>query len=155
MDGVDSARLVEWIERVAAFCTDHYGLPPITGRIMAWLMVCDPPEQSAAQISAAIGASRASLTTNIRLLTSGEIVRRSTRPGERTSYYRLDAEAWRAVTLRRIATFASFSEITQEGIKLVGPGTERAHRLEVTKEFYDWMSEVFADPPPPPPGRRP
>src|ERR1700744_466842 len=75
----------EWVERVASAFAQHFGLPPITGRILGWLLICDPPEQSAGDIADAIGASRASLTTSMRLLTAGELVRRSHRPGERTT----------------------------------------------------------------------
>ncbi len=39
-----------WVERVAAAFAQHFGLPPITGRILGWLLICDPPEQSAAEI---------------------------------------------------------------------------------------------------------
>src|ERR1700689_390162 len=84
----------DWVERVAAAFAEHFGLPPITGRILGWLLICDPPEQSAGEIADAIGASRASLTTSMRLLTSGDLVRRSHRPGERTTWYRIDDDAW-------------------------------------------------------------
>jgi DNA-binding transcriptional regulator GbsR (MarR family) len=63
------------------FFAEHYGLPPIAGRILGWLMICETPEQSAGEIAAAIGASRASLTTNMRFLTASGFVRRLTRPG--------------------------------------------------------------------------
>ena len=56
----DRGRLIEWVEQVAMFCADEYGVPPIAGRILGWLMICDPPEQSAGEIAEAIGASRAS-----------------------------------------------------------------------------------------------
>lgn len=62
-------KFLDWIERVSMFCTEVYGVPPIAGRILGWLMICDPPEQSAGQIAEAIGASRASLVTNMRMLT--------------------------------------------------------------------------------------
>jgi hypothetical protein len=54
-----------WVERVATFCVEEWGLPPITGRVLGWLMICDPPEQSAGGIADAIQTSRASLTSNI------------------------------------------------------------------------------------------
>ena len=57
----DRDALRHWVERVASFFHDRYGLPPITGRILGWLMICEPPEQSAADIAHGIGASRASL----------------------------------------------------------------------------------------------
>ncbi|WP_454856348.1 GbsR/MarR family transcriptional regulator [Promicromonospora soli] len=61
--------VLEWVERVSMYLARD-GVPPIAGRVLGWLMVCDPPEQSAAQISDATGASRASLTSNLRLLTA-------------------------------------------------------------------------------------
>ena len=42
----------------------------------------------------AIGASRASLTTNMRLLIASGLVRRLTRSGGRTAYYRIDDDMW-------------------------------------------------------------
>src|SRR3954471_14363974 len=101
------AQLLQWTERVATFFAEHYGLPPITGRILGWMMICDPPEQSAGEIAAAIGASRASLTTNMRFLTGSGLVRRVTRPGGRTSYYRMDEGMWDAVVRRRVASMLS------------------------------------------------
>ena len=54
MDDVDGSA---WIEQVAEFFARQEGLPPITGRILGWLMICEPPEQSAAEIAAAGSAS--------------------------------------------------------------------------------------------------
>jgi hypothetical protein len=55
--------LLGWVERIAAYVAAQDGVPLIAGRILGWLMICDPPEQSAAERAEAIGASRASLTT--------------------------------------------------------------------------------------------
>ena len=85
------------------------GLPPITGRIFGWLMVCDPPEQSGAEIAEAIGASRASITTNTRVLTAAGLVRKLTRPSERTAYYEIDDDAWERVVRRRNAVLPRWS----------------------------------------------
>jgi DNA-binding transcriptional regulator GbsR (MarR family) len=137
--------LLAWAERVATFFAEHYGLPPITGRILGWLMICDPAEQSAGEIAAAIGASRASLTTNMRLLIGSGLVRRLTRPGGRATYYRIDDGMWDAVIRRRIASMMSFSRITLEGMELVGPDTARAARLRAAHDFFDWMAKLLAE----------
>jgi DNA-binding MarR family transcriptional regulator len=131
-----------WVERVAGFLAHEYGLPPITGRILGWLMVCDPPEQSGAEIGAAIGASRASISTSMRLLMGSGLILRSTRPASRTTYYRLDDDAWERVTRHRLATIASFREILREGMELVGPRTARASRLRAAYDVYDWFSRL-------------
>ena len=44
---IDDAYIADWMERVANFFVDENGLPPITGRALAWLLICDPAEQSA------------------------------------------------------------------------------------------------------------
>jgi DNA-binding transcriptional regulator GbsR (MarR family) len=142
-------RVLEWIEQVAMFCAAEYGVPPIAGRILGWLMICDPPEQSAGQIAAAIGASRASLATNMRVLTDAKFVRRRTRPGERTNYYRVDDDAWETVVRQRMASLAAFRDIAADGMELAGAGSTRAQRLHVAHDVYDWMTKLFAEAPRP------
>lgn len=140
----DQAQIQNWVERVAAAFAQHFGLPPITGRVLGWLLICDPPEQSAGEIAEAIGASRASLTTSMRLLTVGNLVRRRHRPGERTTYYRIDDDAWEKVILQRITAMASLREITRDAMTLIGSDTERAGRVRAAHAFFGWLSEMFA-----------
>jgi DNA-binding MarR family transcriptional regulator len=141
----ERGRILEWVERVAMFCAAEYGVPPIAGRILGWLMICEAPEQSADQIAAAIGASRASLATNMRVLTDAKFVRRRTRPGERSHYYRVDDDAWETVVRARVASLVAFRDIAADGMELAGFGTPRAKRLRVAHDVYDWMAKLFAE----------
>ncbi len=145
----DRAHLLGWVERVATFFAEHYGLPPITGRILGWLMVAEPAEQSAGEIADAIGASRASLTSNMRLLTASGMVRRLTRPGGRTAFYRIDDDMWQVVVRRRLAAMMSFSRITEDGMALVGAETPRAGRLRAAHRFFDWAADLLSNAPGP------
>ncbi|MEV0235062.1 transcriptional regulator [Nonomuraea sp. NPDC050786] len=139
--------LLEWVERVAMYLARD-GVPPIAGRVLGWLMVCDPPEQSAGQISAAISASRASLTSNLRLLTSMGFLTWRTRPGERTVYYRMAEDAWAVVVRRQIDSITSFLDITRDGVELVGLDDERASRIRQAHATFEWMAKVFDNAPP-------
>ncbi|WP_040700171.1 GbsR/MarR family transcriptional regulator [Nocardia vinacea] len=143
----DHERVLQWVERVAMFCTNEYGLPPIAGRILGWLMICEPAEQSAEEISSAIGASRASLTTNMRMLTDAGFVRRRTKPGERTNFFRIDDDAWETVVRRRVASLAAFRDVTAAGMELAGTGRPRARRLQVAHDVYDWMAKRLTEEP--------
>lgn len=143
----DQEPLLEWVERVAMYLARD-GVPPIAGRVLGWLMVCDPPEQSAGQISEAIGASRASLTSNLRLLTGMGFLTWRTRPGERTVYYRMATDAWQVVVRKQIAGISSFLDITREGLDLVGPGDEQRARIRQAHAAFAWMAEVFDNAPP-------
>ena len=125
----DRERTRGWVERVATFCGDVWGLAPITGRILGWLLICSPAEQSAGQIADAIGASRASMTSNMRLLTSIGLVRRHTKLGERTAYYRIEDDAFEKVVRQRLASFAAFGTIAEAGLELGGTDEERTRRI--------------------------
>ncbi len=143
-DTSNQEAIQNWVERVAAAFAQHFGLPPITGRILGWLLICDPPEQSAGEIAHAIGASRASLTTSMRLLTVGELVRRRHRPGERTTWFQIDDDAWEKVIRQRIGAMASLREITEDAMTLIGADSARASRVRAAHDFFGWLSEAFA-----------
>lgn len=147
-DGPDRDELLRWVERVATYLAGD-GIPPIAGRILGWLMVCDPPEQSAGEIAAAIGASRASLTTNLRVLLMTGMVSRHSRPGQRTTYYRVDDDTWEKVVRRQIAGLVAFGEITRDGLELLGPDSAAASRVRDAQEVFEWLTEVFANAPTP------
>lgn len=142
--------ILAWVDRVGGFFEVNYGMPPITGRIVGWLLICDPAEQSAGEIAAAIKASRASLTTNMRALITNGLVRRLRRAGERTAHYRIDDDAWETVIRHRVASLAAIDRLTEEGMRLVGPGSARAARLRATHEVFAWFEALLADAPGPP-----
>jgi DNA-binding MarR family transcriptional regulator len=140
----EADQLLSWVERVANFWAEQYGLPPITGRVLGWLMVCEPAEQSAGEIADAIGASRASLTTNMRLLVVGGLVRRRTRPGKRTTYYSVEEDTWRRAVEHKLASLAAFRDIAADGLDLVGADSERAGRIRAAHDTFDWLGKLFA-----------
>jgi hypothetical protein len=144
------AEVLEWVERIAKYCADQDGLPLIAGRILGWLTVCVPAEQSAAQIAEAIGASRASLTTNLRLLTSVGFLGQVTRPGERTVYYRVDDAAWARVVQRQVQSLSALGGILRDGLELVDG--KHGTRMRTAHAVFSWLDDVFAAAPPLPSG---
>ncbi|MEU4245452.1 hypothetical protein [Actinoplanes sp. NPDC026619] len=143
-----SADVLEWVERLAKYCSDQDRVPLIAGRVLGWLMICDPPEQSAQQIATAIGASRASLSTNLRLLSSVGFVHVLTKPASRTVYYRVDDDAWEKVVQRQIASLASLGKILRDGTPLAGPSPDRGARIAAANDVFRWMRQIFDDAPP-------
>ncbi|GAA3089771.1 GbsR/MarR family transcriptional regulator [Streptosporangium carneum] len=136
--------LLLWVEKVAAFCVEEWALPPITGRILGWLMICEPPAQSAGDIADAIQASRASLTSNMRFLTSIGLVRKVRRPGDRVVYYRIEDDAWRKVIQRKFASLSVFGDIADEGVALTGGEGPRTERIRAAHDSLAWLQDVFA-----------
>lgn len=151
MGGPAPDEVLEWVERIARYCAEQDGLPLIAGRILGWLTVCTPAEQSAGQIAEAIGASRASLTTNLRLLSSVGFLSQVTRPGQRTVFYRVDDDGWARVVQRQVASLTSLGAILRDGLDLVGDppeNSEKAARMRAAHAVFAWLERVFADAPP-------
>ncbi|WP_327714215.1 transcriptional regulator [Streptomyces sp. NBC_00490] len=136
----DAERLRAWMEQVTAWFMQQAGWPPIMGRTMGWLMISEPPEQTAAQIAEAVQASRASLTTTLRLLTEARMVQAVTRAGERATYYRITEDAWSGVLKRRLESLTSFVDITAEGLRLFPEGEVRAARMREAHRMFTWLN---------------
>ncbi|MGW0806243.1 GbsR/MarR family transcriptional regulator [Nonomuraea sp. NPDC002799] len=152
-DGPGREHVLAWVDRVAAFVSTEWGLPPIAGRVLGWLMVCHPPAQTAAGIGAAIGASRASLTTNLQLLTSIRLIRRLRKPGERNVYYQIEDDAWSKVIRQKLTVFTAFDELAAEGLRLGWSDDAQTARLRSARAAIAALTDALgqaaatADPP--------
>ncbi|GHG11741.1 MULTISPECIES: GbsR/MarR family transcriptional regulator [Amycolatopsis] len=144
----DRDEVLRWIERVATFCVEEWALPPITGRILGLLMICDPPERSAGQIAETIQASRASLTSNMRFLAAIGLVRKVRVPGDRTTYYRIEDDAWHKVIQRKLDSLGAFGDIADEGTKLAGGSGPRTERIRAAQQSLTWLRDIAARHPP-------
>ena len=135
----DAQQVRAWMERVGTWCMVQSGWPPIMGRALAWLMVSDPPEQTAAQIATAIHASRASLTGTLRLLMEARLVQAVTRSGNRSKHYRITPGAWNTVLQRRMESITSFLDLAQEGVGLFPEGAHQADRVREAQQVFEWL----------------
>src|SRR4029453_15306247 len=75
-----------FIEEMGQFL-GGYGMTPMAGRMWGWLLLCAPPEQTAAQIADALGASRGAISGTARILTSAGFIRRTKKRGDRREYF--------------------------------------------------------------------
>lgn len=147
-------RLAVWIERFAARFVDD-GLPLIAGRILGYLLVCDPPERTAEELSRALEASSGSISTNVRLLMNQGLVSKKTRRGRQAALYRINEKRWAEMLQRRLEAIAGTRELTREGMRLLSGDPQRAHRLRTVHELYAWLADelpaLLANRPSPPP----
>jgi DNA-binding MarR family transcriptional regulator len=108
------------------------------GRIIAWLMICEPPHQTAGEIAAGLQASKASISTNIRMFVDFGVIERFTRPPERRDFYRLGDDAWARAVERGFPLIAAFGSLAERGLDLVGHEPEARARLQEMGEFYEF-----------------
>jgi hypothetical protein len=113
-----AAELEQWIEDFAAV-VEGWGLPRMAGRIFGYLLVCDPPERSAAEIAAATGASRASISSMARFLIGQGLVERWRPLGSRADRYRAADDAAFALFELAIVQLATLHRTAESGVALL------------------------------------
>ena len=116
------------------------GTTPAFGKLLGWLLVCDPPCQTSAQLGAAVGLSRASVSAGMRTLERSGLVRRVP-TSDRGHAYEIQRDAFARV-IDPTANMRVFIELMQRGIDLIGAeDAPRADRLRHARDFYAFMIE--------------
>ncbi|MGI5347434.1 GbsR/MarR family transcriptional regulator [Streptomyces sp. CA-250714] len=119
----------------------QYGLPPMTGRVIGWLLLCEPPQQTIAEISTALRASRTAVTSAIGELEAWSWIQRTRAAGERVDRVRLDPEVWQQL-LDNQAEYTALDALARRGLEVMsGESAERRARLEEMAEFAKFLAE--------------
>ena len=126
----------EFIEQMTRQLSNA-GLPPVAGRMWAYLLISDPPEQTAAQIAEELHASRGSISSAARLLETAHLVQRRTRRGERSEYFSLPESSMLGMMRAQIPVVRAFRETADRGLELLAdrPPEQRA-RLQGLRDLY-------------------
>lgn len=125
-----------YVERFGRFW-EASGASRTAGRIMGWLVICDPPHQSAAELGSALSVSHGSVSTLTRQLIQMNVVERVTFPGDRSSYFHLRDNAWLDVMDRQMDGLRDLHELGEAGLRLSpGEGSRRAAQLTTVTDFF-------------------
>jgi DNA-binding transcriptional regulator GbsR (MarR family) len=126
----------QFVEEMGQFL-GSMGMTPMAGRMWGFLLICDPTEQTAADIAGALQASRGSVSGTARILSTAGMIRRSTRPGDRREYFSAPPEALDSMLASASAIYRQMREIAERGLAAMTGQTPAARaRLE---EFRDVM----------------
>jgi MarR family len=132
---------MSFVNQTGRFWARYYSAAPMTGRIAGWLLICDPPEQTAAEIAAALGVSRSAVGTAIGELERWRIVERIRLPGERADHVRMVPD-FPMQSLETADEYAGLSAICRQGLQAIaGSPPERKARLEEMVAFADFLLE--------------
>src|SRR6185503_3829376 len=129
----------EFVEEMGRFLAS-LGMTPMAGRMWGWLLICEPTDQTAAEIAEALQASRGAISGTARLLANAGLVRRTTRPGDRREYFSAPAEALDSMLMSAASLYRQMRQIAERGLAAIEdrPPESKA-RLE---EFRDVMGFV-------------
>jgi len=132
---MDPIRERNFVDRVA-LVFEHAGIPPISGRILGRLLICDPPEQSSAELADYLLASKGAVSTATRMLMEIGVIEKIRRRGSRASWFRAKRGAWGEMLHAEITRVRMLRQLADEGLALMSEAPPE--RLERLQEFRDF-----------------
>lgn len=132
-----------FIEEVGLFF-EGVGLTRMAGRMLGWLLICDPPHQSMNTIADVLRASKGSISAASRLLIQNGLVEKVSLPGERRDYYRVQPGAWFEIMKKKQDEIALMRELAEVGLELLeGESPDQRARLESMRETFAFFEREF------------
>jgi DNA-binding transcriptional regulator GbsR (MarR family) len=121
------------------------GLPRIAGRIFGLLLVSEEA-RSLDDLAAELRVSKASVSTNARLLEDRGVLEQVSRPADRRDYYQVHHDLFSHTMAQRLTRWQRFHEAIGEArTSLPIRSPEVRERLEEYEQAYAYMSRVIQE----------
>ncbi len=118
------------------------GLPLAAARMWAYLLVCEPSEQTAADLAETLDASRGSISGSARLLETAGLVRRSGRKGDRREYFSVPPGSIVQILNARLPVTTAWRQLADHGLEILRDRTpESRARLQEVRDVYAFMEQ--------------
>jgi DNA-binding transcriptional regulator GbsR (MarR family) len=132
---------ITFADHMGRFYARRFGYPPMVGRVIGYLLVCDPREQTIAELSEALLASRSAVTGALNILETIHAIQRSRTAGERMDRVRLDFSSSQSRGFDT-SEYQEMGDLAREGLQVLhdAPPERRAELLELAA-FADFLVE--------------
>lgn len=136
----DDSKLL-FADHVGRFYVRQHGFAPMVGRLLGYLLVCDPPEPTIDQLSDGLLASRSAITGAVKVLEGFHIVRRVRPAGARVDRVRLDPVSQQPQNFSA-AIHLEHAALFREGLALLkGASDQRRGPLLEMAALAEFLSE--------------
>jgi DNA-binding transcriptional regulator GbsR (MarR family) len=138
---MNQAAIERFVEELGVLLEMEAGAARMVGRVLGWLLVCEPPEQSAADLAQALRASKGSISTATRVLLRTGLIERVRVRGERFDRFVAKPEGWDEFLWRQ-ERFSEPRRVLKTGLDaLAGEPDVRRRRLEELDALYAWWEQ--------------
>ena len=128
-------------DHAGRFYARRYGFPPMVGRLLGYLTVCDPPDPTIAELADALLASRSAIAGAVKNLETLRLLIRSRTAGERMDRVQLDLTSPNATGLDP-KEYVEVGELAREGLQMLeGAPAQRRAVLSEMAAFADFLVE--------------
>ncbi|MBL8616241.1 MAG: MarR family transcriptional regulator [Deltaproteobacteria bacterium] len=135
--------LMQFVESFSMLL-EFQGMQRMAGRVFAYLLICDPPAQSSAQLAAVLHASRGAVSGAVNLLLQTGLAQRVRRRGDRNLYVEVPPGALARALEASVRYLSVSREQMEHGLRLLAdaPPARRA-RLEEGREIYAFFEREY------------
>jgi DNA-binding transcriptional regulator GbsR (MarR family) len=133
--------LARFIESMGMYF-ESYGIPRIGGRILGLLLVAHEP-LSAERIASILKVSRASISTNFRILLTSGLAEKVTHPGDRTTYFVFPETGLEKTLLVEIQGIQALKRLVQQGSNALPPGDAARSRMKEMEDWTDFLIRLY------------
>lgn len=132
---------ITFADHAGRFYARRFGMAPMVGRLIGYLAVCEPREQSIGELAEALLASRSAIAGAVGNLETLGLIQRSRAAGERMDRVRIDMSSSHAMGFD-VSEQREAAELAREGLQLLAdaPLERRAILLEWAA-FADFLVE--------------
>ncbi len=128
-------------DHVGRFYARQYAFPPMAGRLLGYLFVCDPAQPTIDELSEALLASRSAITGAVKLLEGYQIAGRTRVAGERMDRVSLNPTSQQPQNFDS-AIHVEHAALFREGLALLlDAPTERRAPLEEMVALAEFLSD--------------
>jgi len=136
-----SPELARFIESLGMYF-ESYGIPRIGGRILGLLLVAHEP-LSAERIASILKVSRASISTNFRVLLTSGLAEKVTFPGDRTTYFVFPESGLEKTLLVEIQGIIALKRLVQQGLNALPTDDSARDRMQEMVDWTDFLLKLY------------
>ena len=132
---------ITFADHLGRFYARSYAFPPMVGRVLGYLLVCEPRDQSIGELSEALLASRSAITGALDVLERLHTIRRSRAAGERMDRVSVDLSSAQSRGFD-VSEYQELADLAREGLEVLRDASpERRATLMEMAAFADWLVE--------------
>jgi DNA-binding transcriptional regulator GbsR (MarR family) len=128
-------------EHTGRFYAKQYSFPPVVGRLLGYLFVCEPMEQSIGDIANALLTSRSAVTNAVNMLETMHLVNRIRPAGSRVALISIaGSDSWEKNGFDP-AEYREQARLAREGLAILkNASPKRRQALEEAAALNDFLT---------------
>jgi hypothetical protein len=141
-DAVPTDAEITFADHAGRLYARRYGMAPMVGRLLGYLAICDPRDQSIAELAEALLASRSAIAGAVTTLDNAlGVIGRSRAAGQRMDRIRIELSGQRSMGFD-VTEYEEQAALAREGLAILAdaPPERRAVLLEWAA-FADFLVE--------------